>query len=148
VLPDQFIDRTFARTKSFFTTGLVGQPGNLTWQDCREIAAAGFPFGSHTVSHSRLADQGDDEAYREFTESKREIEDELAVEVRDFAAPYGHPAVDFGERDVRAARQAGYRSFATTLRAAMHPGDSVLAIRRQGLHPAWPMWAVRTRVHD
>jgi 5'-methylthioadenosine phosphorylase len=24
VLPDQFIDRTFARTKSFFTTGLVG----------------------------------------------------------------------------------------------------------------------------
>lgn len=132
----------------FLTTGLVGQPGNLTWRDCREIAAAGFAFGSHTVTHSRLADQADDEAHREFADSKKEIEDELGVEVRDFAAPYGHPAVDFGERDVRAARQAGYRSFATTLRAAMHPGDSVLAIRRQGLHPAWPMWAVRTRVHD
>jgi hypothetical protein len=45
-------------------------------------------------------------------------------------------------------REAGYRSFATTLRAPMHPGDSPMWIQRQGLHPAWPSWAVRTRVHD
>ncbi len=131
----------------FLTTGLVG-PSGLTWSHCREIAAAGFPFGSHTVTHRRLADLADAEARHELTAAKHEIEDELGAEVRDFAAPYGHPAVDFGARDVRAATEAGYRSFASTLRPAMHPGDSPLHINRQGLHPAWPIWAVRTRVHD
>ena len=132
----------------FLTAGLVGRPGNLTWADCRELAAAGFTFGSHTITHTRLADQDDDAAAREIAGSKRQIEDELGCEVRDFAAPYGHPAVDFRERDVRLARDAGYRSFATTLRPAMHPGDSPMWIHRQGLHPAWPILAVRTRVHD
>jgi hypothetical protein len=56
--------------------------------------------------------------------------------------------VDFGDRDVRLAAEAGYRSFATTSRRAMHAGDSPMEIQRQGLHPAWPLWAVRTRIHD
>ncbi|MGK5677683.1 polysaccharide deacetylase family protein [Actinoplanes sp. URMC 104] len=132
----------------FLTTGLVGRPGNLTWDDCREIAAAGFAFGSHSVTHRRLADCSNGEALAEILDSKKEIEDELGAEILDFAAPYGHPAVDYGDRDVVIARGAGYRSFASTLRPAMHPGDSPLRIHRQGLHPAWPLWAVRTRVHD
>jgi peptidoglycan/xylan/chitin deacetylase (PgdA/CDA1 family) len=132
----------------FLTTGLVGQPGNLTWAGCRELVAAGFLLGSHTRTHPRLSDCDDDAARREIAGSKREMEDRLGVAVKDFAAPYGHPAVDFGVRDVQFAREAGYRSFATTLRAPMHPGDSAMRIHRQGLHPAWPLPAVRTRVHD
>jgi peptidoglycan/xylan/chitin deacetylase (PgdA/CDA1 family) len=132
----------------FLTSGMVGQPGNMTWQDCRDLLAAGFAFGSHTVTHHRLADQDETTVTAEFTDSKREIEDELGIEIKDFAAPYGHPAVDFGDRDVRIAREAGYRSFATTLRPAMYPGHSPMFIHRQGLHPAWPIMAVRTRVHD
>ncbi|MCO8276577.1 polysaccharide deacetylase family protein [Actinoplanes sp. TRM 88003] len=132
----------------FVTTDLIGRPGNLTWDDCRAMAAAGFDFGSHTVTHQRLADQDDDEAMRELVDSRNRLEAELGLDVRDFAAPYGHPAVDYGERDVAIARAAGYRSFASTLRPAMQPGDHPMAINRQGLHPAWPLWAVRTRVHD
>ena len=131
----------------FVTTSLVGRAGNLSWDDCRAIAAAGFDFGSHTVTHQRLTDQSDADCRREFADSKRELERELEREILDFAAPYGS-AVDFGEREVAYARETGYRSFASTLRPAMHPGDSPLAINRQGLHPAWPLWAVRTRVHD
>jgi peptidoglycan/xylan/chitin deacetylase (PgdA/CDA1 family) len=141
--------REFDAPATFFlTTGLVGRPGNLTWADCRKLVAAGYSMGSHTVNHPRLADCGDDTALRELVVSKWAMEDQLGVEVRDFAAPYGHPAVDFGERDVQAAREAGYRSFASTLRPAMQPGDSPLLIHRQGLHPVWPLWAVRTRVHE
>ena len=132
----------------FVTTDLIGRPGNLSWDDCRAMAAAGFDFGSHTVTHRRLADQDDDEALRELVDSKNTIEAELGLDVRDFAAPYGHPAVDYGDRDVAIARAAGYRSFASTLRPAMRVGDNPLGINRQGLHPAWPLWAVRTRVHD
>jgi peptidoglycan/xylan/chitin deacetylase (PgdA/CDA1 family) len=131
----------------FVTTSLISRPGNLSWGDCRAIAAAGFDFGSHTVTHQRLTDQSDDDARRELTASKHQLEDELGVEIRDFAAPYGS-AVDFGDRELAYARDAGYRSFASTLRPAMHQGDSPMEINRQGLHPAWPLWAVRTRVHD
>jgi peptidoglycan/xylan/chitin deacetylase (PgdA/CDA1 family) len=132
----------------FVTTGLVGRPGQMTWDDCRALHAAGYPVGSHTVTHTRLADCSTDDARHEIAASKRELEDQLGAEVRDFAAPYGHPAVDFGERDVRLAREAGYRSFASTLRTPMRPGDPPLHINRQGLHPAWPLGAVRTRIHD
>lgn len=143
ILRDQAVPATF-----FLVSGTVGQGSNLTWNDCRELASMGMGFGSHTRSHRRLSALDDAAAAREIRDSKAEIEDRLGLPVRDFAAPYGRPGQDFLPRDVDLAREAGYRSFATTLRAAMHPADSPLWIRRQGLHPAWPMWAVRTRVHD
>ena len=131
----------------FVTSDLIGQPGNLGWADCRDLVTAGHQVGSHTVSHPRLSDQDDARAAHEIRDSKHRIEDELGIEVRDFAAPYGNP-VDFRDRDLDLVKEAGYRSFATTLRAPMRPGDSPMWIQRQGLHPAWPLWAVRTRVHD
>jgi len=143
ILLDLGIPATF-----FVTTSLIGASGNLRWDDCRELAAAGFSIGSHTVTHQRLADQDDDEAEREIVDSKHEIEDRVQIEIKDFAAPYGNPAVDFSQRDVSVAERAGYRSFASTQRDAMHAGDEPMRINRQGLHPAWPLWAVRTRVHD
>jgi peptidoglycan/xylan/chitin deacetylase (PgdA/CDA1 family) len=143
ILRDLGVTATF-----FLSCGAVGQDGGLTWQGCRDIAAEGFSFGSHTITHRPLSDLDSESAAREIYGSKAEIEERLGVAVRDFAAPYGRPGVDFLDRDVRLVREAGYRSFATTLRPAMHPGDSPMWIHRQGLHPAWPIWAVRTRVHD
>jgi peptidoglycan/xylan/chitin deacetylase (PgdA/CDA1 family) len=132
----------------FVTSSLIGKPGNLGWRDIRDLDAAGFTIGSHTVTHPRLADLGDEDARREILGSKWEIENELGTEVRDFAAPYGNPLVDFTARDVDYAREAGYRSFVTTRRDPMQPGGSPWSVSRQGLHPAWPLPAVRTRVHD
>jgi peptidoglycan/xylan/chitin deacetylase (PgdA/CDA1 family) len=134
----------------FVVTDGVGAGGDsgLRWRDCRELTAHGMAVGSHTCSHRQLAELDDVSAAREIRDSKAEIEDRLGVAVRDFAAPYGNPAFDFLPRDVETVREAGYRSFATTLRASMHPGDSPMSIHRQGLHPAWPLRAVRTRVHE
>jgi peptidoglycan/xylan/chitin deacetylase (PgdA/CDA1 family) len=148
------VPATFFLTTSTIDQHSAGQDGSggpadgLSWQDCRDLVAAGFAFGSHTRSHRHLSEMEDGSAAREIYGSKAEIEDRLGVEIKDFAAPYGLPGVDFLDRDVRLARDAGYRSFATTLREPMHPGDSPMWIQRQGLHPAWPLWAVRTRVHD
>jgi peptidoglycan/xylan/chitin deacetylase (PgdA/CDA1 family) len=132
----------------FVITDRACRGAGLTWQDCRELASNGMRLGSHTRSHRRLLDLDDAAAVGEIRDSKAEIEDHLGVPVHDFAAPYGWPGRDFVARHVSLARQAGYRSFASTLRTAMHPGDSPLCIRRQGLHPAWPMRAVMTRVHE
>ncbi|WP_433380722.1 polysaccharide deacetylase family protein [Actinoplanes sp. CA-142083] len=143
ILAERNVPATF-----FVTTALIGQPGNLSWADCRDLLAAGHTFGSHTITHPRLADCDDEAAVREIADSRTELEDELGTAIRDFAAPYGNPAVDVGRREVTAARESGYRSFATTLRPAMRVGDSPMWIHRQGLHPAWPLLAVRTRVHE
>jgi peptidoglycan/xylan/chitin deacetylase (PgdA/CDA1 family) len=145
----------------FVATDLIGNDsagsGRLTWRDCREMLAAGTRFGSHTRSHRRLLDLDDAVAVQEIRDSKAEIEDQLGVAVHDFAAPYGWPDRDYTPRHVEMAGEAGYRSFASTLRTAMHPrrprrpghrGDPPLLIHRQGLHPAWPLRAVMTRVHE
>jgi peptidoglycan/xylan/chitin deacetylase (PgdA/CDA1 family) len=132
----------------FIITDVVRRGAGLTWQDGRELAASGMGIGSHTRSHRRLAELDDATAAMEIRDSKAEIEDQIGRPVLDFAAPYGWPDRDFLDRDVELARSAGYRSFATTFRAAMRPGDPPWGIRRQGLHPAWPMWAVRTRLHE
>jgi peptidoglycan/xylan/chitin deacetylase (PgdA/CDA1 family) len=142
------LDDLGVRATFFVTSTLIGRPGNLTWADVRNLADAGHTIGSHTLTHPRLSDESDDSAAREIRESKATIEHETGLEVRDFAAPYGAPFVDFSDRDVELVRAAGYRSFATTARLPMHPGDSPMWIQRQGLHPAWPLWAVRTRLHD
>ncbi len=132
----------------FVATDMVSKNSGLTWRHCRDLLAAGMRFGSHTRSHRRLADLDDAAAAREIRDSKAEISDQLGAPVRDFAAPYGWPDRDYTPRHVELARAAGYRSFASTLRPAMHPGDSPMFIHRQGLHPAWPLRAVMTRVHE
>jgi peptidoglycan/xylan/chitin deacetylase (PgdA/CDA1 family) len=120
----------------------------LTWQDCRDLRGAGHSVGSHTRSHRRLLDLDDPAATDEIRGSKATIEDQLGVAVPDFAAPYGWPGRDYTDRHVQLARAAGYRSFASTFRTAMRPGDSPMFVHRQGLHPAWPLRAVMTRVHE
>jgi peptidoglycan/xylan/chitin deacetylase (PgdA/CDA1 family) len=132
----------------FVVSGYVDKGDNLTWQDCRDMLRAGMSFGSHSRTHRRLLDLDDATAADEIRGSKAAIEDQLGVEIKDFAAPYGWPGRDFLARDVASADRAGYRSFASTFRAPMRAGSSPLCMSRQGLHPAWPLRAVMTRVHE
>lgn len=132
----------------YIRTDVVAAGTELSWQGCRELLAAGMRIGSHTRTHRRLRELDDADAAAEISGSKAEIEDRLGTPVPDFAAPYGWPHRDFDQRHIDMAQRAGYRSFASTLRTAMHPGDSPLFIHRQGLHPAWPLRAVMTRVHE
>ena len=147
ILLELRIPATFFPISSAVDT--VARSSRLTWRDCRELAAHGMGFGSHSRTHRRLSSLSDSEARTELYESKAEIEDQLGQAIVDFSAPYGRPREDFQvDRDIDLARAAGYRSFATTARGPMGPGDSPMSILREGLSPAWPVWAVRTRLHE
>jgi peptidoglycan/xylan/chitin deacetylase (PgdA/CDA1 family) len=129
-------------------TSATESRGRLTWADCRRLVDEGMGVGSHTISHPRLAVVDTDRARREVFGSKAVLEDRLGIDVRDFAAPYGLPGIDYLlERDVELTREAGYRCLATARRGAMHPGDCPYLIRRSGLNSAWPLLAVRSSVH-
>jgi peptidoglycan/xylan/chitin deacetylase (PgdA/CDA1 family) len=80
----------------------------LTWNDVREMARAGVEFGSHTVTHPILSTLDMATLERELVDSKQQIEDQLGIPCPTFAYPNGG-AGDFGPREQRAVRDAGYR---------------------------------------
>lgn len=94
----------------------IGRRTCLTWQEVRELDAAGIEFGSHTVNHPRLADLPWPQVHAELLDSKRTIEDELRHEVQGFAFPYAYPQADrdfaLRFRDLLSALQ--YRTAVTT----------------------------------
>lgn len=103
----------------------------MTWDECRQMHAAGMTVGSHTCGHVRLADLDDAAAEHELDESKRIIEEQLQTPCRHFAAPFGRPGRDYlPERDPEVARRLGYESFLTTYEGPNRQGDTPFEMRR------------------
>jgi peptidoglycan/xylan/chitin deacetylase (PgdA/CDA1 family) len=103
----------------------------MTWDQLAELEDAGWEVGSHTRSHPRLSQVGDDAALAdELAGSKRVCEERLGRECEAIAYPYG----DHDERVVEAAGRAGYR-YGLTLPARLH-AQRDLAWPRVGIYNA------------
>lgn len=76
----------------------------------RQLRALGMEIGSHTVSHPRLSEVGDDAAFRELRESRETLEDMLGEPVTSFCYPEGKVRSGLGEL----VRAAGYTLARTT----------------------------------
>jgi len=105
----------------FLTTDYLGRTSTfnadlrlpmLTWEQIREMSAAGFEFGSHGCSHRPLGKLSREEVERELRASKEVIEDHLGREVTSLAYPHG----SFNAETKELAAQAGYR-----MAFAVHP---------------------------
>lgn len=78
---------------------------HATWTELREWVKEGFDIGSHACSHRDLCRLSDKALTRELESSKKQLEDELSVEVTAIAYPFGR-----SNRRVRTwAHAAGYR---------------------------------------
>jgi len=82
----------------------------MSWSQIREMHSAGFEFGSHTATHSRLTDVDKQKAAEQLQASRRVIEDQLAGPCQTFCYPYGayNPELE------RLVRDAGYTAAVTT----------------------------------
>jgi peptidoglycan/xylan/chitin deacetylase (PgdA/CDA1 family) len=76
----------------------------LSWAEARELAQAGFTFGSHTLNHPRLTLLDDKQAMHEIRDSKEMMEDHLGVKVDLFS----YPCVNFDARIQRMVAKSGY----------------------------------------
>jgi peptidoglycan/xylan/chitin deacetylase (PgdA/CDA1 family) len=106
----------------------------LTPAQARELAADPLvTIGAHTMTHPRLIQLSDDDAYRELHQGKRLLEETLGVEVRHLAYPFGGPDA-CGKREVEFARQAGYRTAVTTRWGNVFPAhrDYLHCLPRRG----------------
>ena len=101
----------------------------LTWDQLREMSAAGIGIGGHTVTHRFLPALSPEESARELTESKELIEQKLNRPVTLFAYPFGGRG-DFNLELEAMVKQSGYRAACSALRGVNRPGANRFALRR------------------
>jgi peptidoglycan/xylan/chitin deacetylase (PgdA/CDA1 family) len=103
----------------YVTTGLIGKPNPwlapgagarmMGEQELRELAAAGFEIGAHSVTHPDLSQLDYEGCLREMTESRRTLERVVGVPVQTFAYPFCR----YGPAAVAAARASGFTAAVT-----------------------------------
>lgn len=116
----------------YITVSFLGKPGYLSRTQLRELADLGCEIGSHSMTHAYLPDLSPAQLTREISDSKKELSEITGRSIDHFSCPGGrwNPSV------LAAARQAGYRSVATS-RAAANPASNItsalgrLAIMRE-----------------
>jgi peptidoglycan/xylan/chitin deacetylase (PgdA/CDA1 family) len=148
--------RTYGVTATFYvTTGLMGKPNPwlaqatgarmMTVEELRDLVAADFEIGAHTVTHPDLSTLSYDECLHEAYESRMELERLLGISVRTFAYPF----CEYGPHAVAAVRDAGFEAAVTCgagvgswspfelPRAIISRLDSMsmFALKLSGLHP-------------
>jgi peptidoglycan/xylan/chitin deacetylase (PgdA/CDA1 family) len=82
-------------------------PCMLTWNQIREMHAAGIRMGSHTVTHPILSRLPQNQLLRELYDSRQQIFECLRVPIRMFAYPNGG-ASDYNENVKRVLKECGY----------------------------------------
>ena len=81
----------------------------MSWDELGQLAARGWEIGSHTCSHPRLTQLGDEALDDELRRSKAACAERLGRPCESVAYPYG----DHDLRVAEAARRAGYRAGGT-----------------------------------
>lgn len=101
----------------------------LTWEQLREMQAAGLAIGSHTLTHPHLTELTPEQMIQELRESKRVLEKNLDTPVDFVAYPYG----EFNEEIAGTAQEVGYRAaFSTALGLNSH-ATNLFALRRMNV---------------
>jgi peptidoglycan/xylan/chitin deacetylase (PgdA/CDA1 family) len=98
----------------------------MTWDHVAKLAEEGHVIGSHGKSHLPFFEIDTESAAREVSESKRLIEQRLAIPCEHFASPWGQ--VD--KRIMTVVREGGYKTLATTVTAPNKIPYDVFRLRR------------------
>ncbi|MGA2255620.1 MAG: polysaccharide deacetylase family protein, partial [Thermoguttaceae bacterium] len=94
----------------YITVGFLGNRGFLSRAQLRELTDQGFEIGCHSMTHAYLSDLGAKELHYEIADSKQALEQITGRPVEHFSCPGGR----LNSRVVEVAREAGYRSLATS----------------------------------
>jgi peptidoglycan/xylan/chitin deacetylase (PgdA/CDA1 family) len=115
----------------FVITDYVGKPGQMTWDELREMQDAGMNIGSHTLRHPDLTIVNDARLTDELAGSRAAIEAKLGIA----PAALAYPAGRFNGRVTQAASTAGYILAVTTLYGADLEPEEALELPRMAVSP-------------
>ncbi len=110
----------------YITLGFLGQPGYLLPRQVRELADAGFDVGCHSMTHAYLSDLDEAGLRNEIADAKTQLENILGRPVYHFSCPGGR----WSPQVARVAKQAGYRSVATSRIGSNYRGSDPFRLAR------------------
>jgi peptidoglycan/xylan/chitin deacetylase (PgdA/CDA1 family) len=106
----------------------------ISWEMLEELARDPlFEIGSHTVNHERISALEPAAAMVELEQSRARLHERLGIDIEHFAFPYGR-ACDCSARDFKLARQAGFRSAATTRKGLLRRGGDAFSLPRNTIN--------------
>jgi len=103
---------------------------HLGWDEIADLSRRRFSFGSHSRTHRDLTRLSPEAVRDELVESKREIEERLAMEVRSLSYPFGR----LNDAVRREAERAGYRAAFTLCPPRKGSRPDRYALRREGVY--------------
>lgn len=124
----------------YITLGFLGQRGYLIPRQVRELGDAGFDIGCHSMTHAYLNDLDETGLRREIADAKTQLEDIVGRSVHHFSCPGGRWSPDVA----RVARQAGYRSVASSRIGANRRASDPFHLARVAVMRGTPLAAFQS----
>lgn len=119
-------------------------PTFLTTQQCKEMLKNKISFGAHTCSHVNLGKISEQEIEHQLKESKKVIEEKLAIDCKHFAVPWGKVDIDYPLTTTEhIAKQLGYQTVTSTNRGKNIAGDNLFAIKRDHVLANWANYQLK-----
>lgn len=109
----------------------------LDWDGARELVRSGWSIGSHTSTHAILARETAAAQRADLVHSRRQLTEELSVEVAGLAYPNGEQA-DYDADTIAAARDAGHSHAVTTWGRTADTGKGPFEIGRRMVSTSTP----------
>lgn len=97
----------------------------LSWSHIREMGEHDIEFGAHSVIHPRLDRISHEQMVFEVLESKRMIEEQVGLEIKLFAYPYGQ--YDEGIKEIVSS---AYRAACTTRLGLVNASSDPFELQR------------------
>ncbi|HJQ85745.1 MAG TPA: polysaccharide deacetylase family protein, partial [Candidatus Binatia bacterium] len=108
----------------------------LRWDEVRELAAAGWTIGAHTITHANVALAPAAEAEAEIAGSRDAIAGATGLPVRHFAYPNSGGEHRYFDAGVGLMLQRlGFRSAVTSKAGLVRRGSDAFALPRLGVSP-------------
>jgi peptidoglycan/xylan/chitin deacetylase (PgdA/CDA1 family) len=121
ILKENGYDATF-----YVTAGFLDKPGYMSAEQLRQLSHLGFEIGCHSMTHAYLSDLGPAELEHELLHARSKLEDIIGKKVEHFSCPGGR----YNERTLDLAKQAGYRSLATSRARPNFPSTNPFSLGR------------------
>jgi peptidoglycan/xylan/chitin deacetylase (PgdA/CDA1 family) len=110
----------------YITAGWIGKPGFLSLAQLRELHDLGFEIGCHSMTHPYLSDLDAVGLQQEIADAKTALEQMLGSSIEHYSFPGGRGHV----HAVQVAKEAGYKTVATSLPQANTPASDLFALGR------------------
>ncbi len=102
------------------------KPGYVTWEQLREMAAAGMEIGSHSLDHLDLRNRTNTFLNNQIADSRRLIESRLGISVKTFS----YPAGKYDDRALGVTRTSGYLGAVTEIQGTQQSNSDIFEMRR------------------